>query len=80
MLGLIRAVAETLRRRTEEAEALRLVLAKAVMPPELKTAFDVFGSELPDEAFASVFNQPRQRDWAWYPAEAADGPQAKESR
>jgi hypothetical protein len=27
---------------------------------EAKTAFDVFGSELPDEAFAGVFDQPRQ--------------------
>jgi hypothetical protein len=57
--GLIRALAETLRGRTEEAEALRSALAKAVMTPELKTAFDVFGSELPDEAFAGVFEQPR---------------------
>jgi hypothetical protein len=59
--GLIRAPAETLRRRTEEAEALRLARSKAAMPPELKTAFDVFGSELPDDAFAGVFDQPRQR-------------------
>jgi hypothetical protein len=31
--------------------------------PEVKTAFDVFGSELPDEFFADVFNQPRERGW-----------------
>jgi hypothetical protein len=30
---------------------------------ELATAFDVFGSDLPDEAFAGVFDQPRERDW-----------------
>ena len=61
--GLIRALAETLRGRTQEAEALRLALAKAVLPPELKTAFDIFGSELPDDAFAGVFDQPRQGSW-----------------
>ena len=61
--GLIRALAETLRGKAEKAEALRSALAKAVLPPELKTAFDVFGSELPDDAFAGVFDQPRQRGW-----------------
>ena len=61
--GLIRALAETLRGNAKEAEALRSTLAKAVMPPELKTAFDVFGSELTDEAFAGVFDQPRQQGW-----------------
>lgn len=62
-VGLIRALAETLRGTTPEAEALRSALAKTVMPPELKSAFDVFGSELPDEAFAGVFDQLRQRGW-----------------
>lgn len=61
--GLIRALAETLRGKTQEAEALRATLTKAVMPPELRTAFDIFGSELPDDAFAGVFDQPRQRGW-----------------
>ena len=61
--GLIRALAETLRGKTKEAAALRSALAKAVMPPELRTAFDIFGSELPDDAFAGVFDQPRQRSW-----------------
>jgi hypothetical protein len=61
--GLIRALAETLRGKTKEAEALRSTLTKAVMPAELKTAFDIFGSELPDDAFAGVFDQPRQRSW-----------------
>jgi hypothetical protein len=31
--------------------------------PEVKTAFDVFGSELPDATFTGVFDQPRQPDW-----------------
>jgi hypothetical protein len=61
--GLIRALAETLRGKTEKAEALRSVLTKALVHPEVKTAFDVFGSELPDEAFTGVFDQPRQQDW-----------------
>lgn len=61
--GLIRALAETLRGTPEKAEELRSRLTKALIQPEVKTAFDIFGSELPDEAFAGVFDQPRQRDW-----------------
>jgi hypothetical protein len=61
--GLIRALAETLRGRAEKAAALRSTLAKALMHPEVKTAFDIFGSELSDETFAGVFDQPRQPDW-----------------
>jgi len=61
--GLIRALAETLRGTAANAEALRSALAKVLINPEVKTAFDVFGSELPDETFAGVFDQPRQRDW-----------------
>jgi hypothetical protein len=61
--GLIRALAETLRGKPERAESLRSTLAKALTHPRVKTAFDVFGSELPDEAFAGVFDQPRQRNW-----------------
>jgi hypothetical protein len=61
--GLIRALAKTLRGQADEAEALRSTLAKALIHPDVKTAFDVFGSELPDEAFAGVFDQPRPRAW-----------------
>jgi hypothetical protein len=60
--GLVRAVAETLRSNPEKAEALRSTLEHA-LGPEIKTAFDIFGSELPDEAFVGVFDQPRQRKW-----------------
>src|SRR5260370_33669722 len=59
--GLIRALAETLRGDAEKAEALRFTLAKVLTDPELKTAFDIFGAELPDEASACAFEQPRQR-------------------
>jgi hypothetical protein len=36
---------------------------KALVHPEIRTAFDVFGSDLPNEVFAGVFEQPRQRQW-----------------
>ena len=61
--GLIRAVADTLRGKPEKADALRSTLANALIHPEVKTAFDVFGSDLPDEAFDDVLDQPRERDW-----------------
>jgi hypothetical protein len=61
--GLIRAVAETLRSKPEKAKALRSTLEKVLVDPEIKTAFDVFGSDLPDEAFAGVFDQPRPKEW-----------------
>jgi len=60
--GLIRALAETLRGRSEKARTLRSALERA-LGPEVETAFDIFGSDLPDEAFAGVFDQPRPRDW-----------------
>jgi hypothetical protein len=62
-VGLIRALAETLRSEPEKAKALRSTLEKALIEPEVKTAFDVFGSDLPDEAFAGVFDQPPPRNW-----------------
>jgi hypothetical protein len=61
--GLIRALAETLRGRAEKAEALRSTLANVLLNPEAKTAFDIFGSDLSDEFFTGVFEQPRHRDW-----------------
>lgn len=61
--GLIRAVAETLRSKPDKAKALRSTIEKALIDPEIKTAFDVFGSSLPDEAFTGVFDQPRPRKW-----------------
>src|SRR5438105_1771640 len=60
---LIRALAETLRGTAAKAEPIRASLAKALMHPKVNSAFDIFGSELPDEAFAGVFEQPRQRSW-----------------
>jgi hypothetical protein len=61
---LIRELAETLRGEVDKAEVLRATLARALSRPGAsRTAFDVFGSELPDEAFEGVFDQPRQQDW-----------------
>lgn len=60
---LIRALAQTLRGEAKKAQALRSTLAKALIHPEVKTAFDIFGSDLPDATFAKIFDQPRQRDW-----------------
>jgi hypothetical protein len=61
--GLIRALAETLRGEPERAKSIRSTLEKALIDPEVETAFDVFGSDLSDEAFAGVFDQPRQKGW-----------------
>jgi hypothetical protein len=61
--GLIRALAQTLRSRPEKAKALRSALEEALIDTESKTACDVFGSDLPDEVFAGVFDQPRPRKW-----------------
>lgn len=61
--GLIRALAETLRGEPERAKSLRSTLEKALIDPEVKNAFDIFGSDIPDDAFAGVFEQPRQKGW-----------------
>jgi len=60
---LIRALAETLRGESERAKALRSTLVQSLVHPEMRTAFDVFGSDLPDEVFAGVFEKPRQKFW-----------------
>lgn len=60
---LIRELAETFRRDPERAKSLRSTLEKALIDPRVKTAFDVFGSDLEDETFAGVFDQPREKDW-----------------
>ena len=61
--GLIRALAQTLRGDPARAKTLRSALEQALIDLEVKTAFDLFGSDLPDEAFAGVFDQPRQKSW-----------------
>lgn len=61
--GLIKALARTLRDDTECARALRVSLSKVLTGDDVRTAFDVFGSDLPDEAFEGVFDQPRSEAW-----------------
>jgi PBP1b-binding outer membrane lipoprotein LpoB len=61
-VALIRMLAETLRGEADKAEALRAALARALRHRETRTAFEVFGSELPDQAFEGVFDQRRQQD------------------
>jgi hypothetical protein len=60
---LVRMLVGTLRGEHGKANALRSALEKALVNPAEMTAFDIFGSALPDEAFAGVFDQPRERDW-----------------
>lgn len=61
--GLIRGLAETLRGEPERAARLRTMLSQALDDKDGRTAFDVFGSDLPEEAFTGVFGQPRQKGW-----------------
>jgi hypothetical protein len=60
---LIRALAASLRGADNKAEALRTTLAKALVDPEVGNAFDIFGSDLSDEAFTGVFDQTRRQGW-----------------
>jgi hypothetical protein len=62
-VGLIRALAETLRSKPEKAKTLRSTLEEALIDAEIKSASDVFGSDLPDEVFAGGFDHPRPRNW-----------------
>src|SRR5207237_4922095 len=56
--GLIRALAQSLRNGTPKAKQLRSALVDALATSDVKTAFDVFGSELGDDVFAGVLDQP----------------------
>ena len=51
----------SLRNKNERSDALRSALAKALSDRDVKTAFDIFGSELPDEAFTGVFDRRVKR-------------------
>lgn len=61
--GLIRALAEELRGDPERAKAVRSTLQQALVGPDTKSVLDVFGSDLPDEIFNGVFDQPRPSKW-----------------
>jgi hypothetical protein len=62
-VGLIRALAQTLRDKSQRADAVRSAMANALLASEIKTAFDIFGSDLPDEVFDGVFDDPRGDRW-----------------
>jgi hypothetical protein len=48
---------------SEEAQSSHATPPPSPAHPQPQTAFDVFGSDLPDEAFDEVFNQPRESGW-----------------
>jgi hypothetical protein len=62
-VGLIRTVAATLRGAPDKAKVLRSTLERALANPNIKSAFDVFGSDLPDEVFDGVFDQRLEGGW-----------------
>jgi hypothetical protein len=61
--NLIRALAETLRGNADKATLLRSALASTLNHGAIGTAFDVFGSSLPEEVFEGVFDQSRRDGW-----------------
>lgn len=61
--GLFRGLAETLRGEPERAARLRVMLGHAFNDKDIRTGFNVFGSDLPEEAFTEDFGEPRQKGW-----------------
>lgn len=61
--ALIGRVLDVLRGDPNDAQALRRAIIAALPGPKAKSALDVFGSDLPDEAFDGVFTQERQTGW-----------------
>ena len=59
--GLLKDVAAILRGEAEAAQAMRAQLRSAIAKPQAGGVFDIFGSDLPDEAFDGVF-ETRRRD------------------
>jgi nicotinate-nucleotide pyrophosphorylase len=60
---LIKTVADILLHDPLKAEALRTTLQTALAPQNQKSVLEIFGSELPDETFETVFDQPRPSKW-----------------
>jgi len=56
---LIRAVAEALRGESGRAGQIRTGLRNMLASQNVETAWDIFGSQLPDDTFDGVFEQPR---------------------
>lgn len=61
--SLIRDIARGLRNDGPEAHVLRDRLQKALGTSGPKTAFDIFGSDLPDDLFDGVFGNRRDSGW-----------------
>lgn len=59
---ILRELAAALRDRRDDAGTLREQLRSIVAGPQTGTAFDLFGSDLPDSYFTGVFEHERKRD------------------
>jgi hypothetical protein len=60
---LLRALARELRGEPERAGLLRRTVEDALKTGDSKTAFDIFGSDIADDVFSGVFDQPRDDHW-----------------
>jgi hypothetical protein len=60
--GLIRALAETLRGNPARAKTLRSTLEQALLDPQVKTAFDIFGSISKVDLSPFLLELKRRRD------------------
>lgn len=61
--ALIRQIARELRGDAQRARLLREKLKASLGTQRAKTAFDIFGSDLPDEAFEGVFEREPSPGW-----------------
>jgi hypothetical protein len=61
--GLIRALATALRAEPNKARAIRAKLESVLAEPTVMSALEAFGSDLPEEVFEGVFDQPREIGW-----------------
>ncbi len=61
--ALIRELARTFREEPGRAGMVRSTLEQALGKPLAITAFDIFGSDLPEKVFEDIFEQPRAKSW-----------------
>lgn len=62
-IRLLREIARGLRSDGQAAGELRRKLQRAVGEKVAHNGFGIFGSDLPDEVFAGVFEQRRDANW-----------------
>ena len=60
---LLKALAHVLRSDPRKARRVRKSLEAALNETKPGSLFDIFGSDLPDEVFDGVFDQPRDDVW-----------------